>query len=66
MSKPKHYQTESIDIIDICKIFNLNFNKGNVIKYICRAGNKEGESEIKDLNKALDYITREVKHLENG
>ena len=60
--KPKHYQTNTIDIIDICKLYTLNFNKGNVVKYICRAGKKEGESELKDLTKALDYINREIAH----
>lgn len=61
----EHYKTKSIDVIDICKLYNLNFNKGNIIKYVCRAGKKENESELKDLNKSLDYIQREIKHLEN-
>lgn len=62
----KHYKTNSIDIIDFCKLYDLNFNKGNILKYICRAGKKENESEIKDLKKALDYLNREIKYLENG
>lgn len=62
---PKHYQTNSIDIIDICKIYNLNFNKGNILKYICRAGKKENEDELKDLEKALDYIQREINYLKS-
>ena len=62
----KHYKTNSIDIIDFCKLYDLNFNKGNILKYVCRAGRKENESEIKDLKKALDYLNREIKYLENG
>ena len=62
----KYYKTNSIDIIDFCKLYDLNFNKGNILKYICRAGKKENESEIKDLKKALDYLNREIKYLENG
>jgi hypothetical protein len=63
--KPDHYQTNSIDVIDVCKILDLNFNKGNILKYISRAGKKQNETELKDLNKALDYLQREIKHVEN-
>ena len=64
-NKPTHYQNnKNIDVIDICKILDLNFNLGNVLKYIARVGKKNGESTLKDLNKALDYIQREIKHLE--
>lgn len=60
--KPSHYQTENnIDIIDFCKMYDLNFNRGNVIKYVARAGKKD--DEIKDLEKALDFIQREIKYL---
>ena len=43
------------------KMYNLNFNRGNVIKYVARAGKKD--DEIKDLEKALDFIQREIKYL---
>jgi len=60
--KPIHYQTgNNIDIIDFCKMYNLNFNRGNVIKYVSRAGKKD--DEIKDLEKSLDFIQREIKYL---
>ena len=61
--KPEYYITESIDIIDFCKLYNLSFNRGNIVKYICRAGKKD--NELQDLNKALDYIKREIKYLTN-
>lgn len=63
--KPKHYQTNSIDVIDLCNEYNINFNLGNVIKYCCRAGKKENESTLKDLKKAKDYLDRQIKYLEN-
>lgn len=59
---PKHYKTSSIDVIDFCKIYNLNFNLGNVIKYTCRA-DKKG-TQVQDLKKAIDYLQRELKHIE--
>ena len=60
---PSHYQgtTQPIDLITAQ---NLNFNLGNVVKYVCRAGKKQGESNLKDLNKAKDYINYEIKRLE--
>lgn len=62
MEAPTYYQTTSLDVIDICKLYNLNFNRGNVLKYVCRAGKKE--DELKDLKKALTYIQREINYLE--
>ena len=61
INKPQHYQTSGIDVIDICKLYDLNFNRGNIMKYVCRAGKKD--DEIQDLEKALDYLNRELKHL---
>ena len=57
-----HYETDQgFDVIDIAKAYDLNFNRGNVVKYLCRAGKKD--SEIRDLEKALDYLQKEIKHL---
>ena len=56
-----HYKTEQkFDVIDICKAYKLNFNRGNVIKYICRAGKKE--DELLDMLKAKDYLEREIEY----
>ena len=55
-----HYEaTGDYDIIDVCNHYALNFNKGNVIKYITRAGRKD--DELQDLYKAKDYIEREIE-----
>lgn len=63
--KPKHYQTtpEPIDLIEASG-FGYGFNRGNVIKYVSRAGEK-GE-ELSDLKKALWYLQREIARLEKG
>ena len=59
-----HYQTgKDYDIIDVCKDYSLNFNKGNILKYIARAGKKD--NELQDLRKALDYLQREIAYLED-
>ena len=58
--KPLHYNGE-IDVIDFVKMHELNFNEGNVIKYVTRA-RKKG-THIKDLEKAIDYLERELEHI---
>ena len=62
MSKPEHYQKNTIngkDVIDMIKIFNLNFNEGNILKYLLRKKNQD----IQDLTKIIDYANRELNHL---
>ena len=57
-----HYKTEkNIEAIDIIDAYNLNFNLGNVVKYVCRCNYKG--SKKSDLEKALYYIQRELKQI---
>jgi len=59
-----HYQTgKDYDIIDVCKDYALNFNRGNILKYVARAGKKD--NELQDLRKALDYLQREIAYEED-
>lgn len=59
-----HYENgKDYDIIDVCKDYELNFNKGNILKYVVRAGKKT--DELQDLRKALDYLQREITYLED-
>lgn len=58
-----HYENgKDYDIIDVCKDYALNFNRGNILKYVARAGKKK--DELQDLRKALDYLQREIEYLE--
>jgi hypothetical protein len=41
-----------------------NYNIGNAIKYLWRAGLKNEDKHIEDLKKAIFYITDEIKRLE--
>lgn len=66
--KPNHYKAGSFDVIAFCQFHEINFNRGNVIKYACRAGKKESNNplkEIEDLNKAKIYLEREIEFLES-
>ena len=42
---------------------DLNFNRGNIVKYIARAPHKG--TELQDLEKAQDYLKREIEYLRN-
>lgn len=61
---PPHYQQHpsGVECITITEAFN--FNLGNAIKYIWRAGLK-GDA-VTDLEKAAWYLEREIKRLKGG
>ena len=63
-STPPHYQG-TIQPIDLINAQNLNFNLGNVVKYVCRAGKKQGENVLSDLEKAQNYINYEIERIKN-
>lgn len=73
ISHPPHYtwlkDLCGIEVIDITR--HLDFDTGNAIKYLLRAGHKseEGytnkEKTIEDLKKAIFYIEDKIKMLEN-
>lgn len=64
VNHPPHYTAyEGLEIIDLTE--QMNFNRGNAVKYVARAGLK-GEGlmqEIQDLEKAVWYIQREIQRL---
>ena len=64
VNHPSHYRSASgIEVIDAIEAWNLNFSRGNAIKYIARAGVKDSSKEIEDLEKARWYIDREIQRL---
>ena len=63
-STPPHYQA-TIQPIELINAQNLNFNLGNVVKYVCRAGKKQGENVLSDLEKAKNYINYEIERIKN-
>ena len=52
---------EAIKVIDA---WGLGFCLGNAVKYICRAGNKLGNSKLQDLKKAVWYCQHEIEKIE--
>jgi hypothetical protein len=43
----------------------VGFCVGNAVKYIQRAGTKEGESEMRDLEKAVWYLQSRIHELDD-
>ena len=62
VNHPPHYKMGGIETIDFIEAKNLNYNLGNVVKYITRAEYKG--NKIEDLKKAQWYLNRELFNLE--
>lgn len=60
---PEHYNQHPTGIECIRIVEHFDFNLGNAIKYIWRAGLKSNDP-IEDLEKAAWYIRREIQRLQ--
>lgn len=58
-----YYKGDSVR--DFIKLHELGFDTGSIIKYVSRAGKKPGQSKLKDMKKARDFINYIIKDLEN-
>jgi len=65
VNNPSHYTDTKIEVIDYIEDKNFNFNLGNAVKYISRAGKKGDSTLIQDLEKARWYLNREINNLKN-
>jgi hypothetical protein len=66
INHPEHYGGDSMyEAIKVIEAWDLDFHLGNTVKYISRAGKKEADKELQDLKKALWYLERKIKLLEN-
>ena len=62
INHPAHYTSKNgVECIQVTEQFN--FARGNAIKYIWRAGEKDPTKEVEDLEKAVWYIQREIKRI---
>ena len=62
---PSHYTFGNIEVIDAIEDWELDFHLGNTVKYIARAGKKEGSDFLTDLEKARWYLDRKIQKV-NG
>ena len=64
VNHPTHYTSGKIEVIDFIEDKELGFHLGNAVKYISRAGRKNPDKIVEDLQKAVWYINREISRLE--
>lgn len=64
VSHPSHYAngwSNGAEVIDLTE--HLSFCAGNVVKYVCRAGRKDPDKHVEDLEKARWYLDREIERI---
>ncbi len=62
VNHPAHYQFPGgVETIDLAE--QLNFNRGNIVKYASRAGRKATADKIDDLEKVIWYAKREIRRI---
>lgn len=63
INNPDHYtKGRKYEPIDVINDWELNFNLGNVVKYISRY-NRKGNVPVEDLKKAAFYLNDEIERL---
>ena len=64
VNSPAHYNQGTIEVIDAIEDWGLDFNAGNVVKYVARHQHKT--EPLEDLKKARWYLDRIIEGFENG
>ncbi len=68
--KPSHYERWNIEPVTFIMINDMEFWRGNIIKYVARAGFKQygelssADSEMIDLQKVIRYAEMRINQLE--
>lgn len=63
-SSPNHYKRGKIEVWDFIIDQQLDYLAGNVVKYVCRAGFKNYESELDDWLKVKAYVDRKIQQIQ--
>lgn len=63
---PAHYTQGSVEVWDFIHEQGLDYFLGNAMKYICRAGKKSPDTKVEDILKAISYLEKEVKILQES
>lgn len=64
IKKPKHYCFSKYEPRKVIREWGLNFNLGNTLKYIVRAGRKTDNTKLEDLLKAREYLDFEIEAIQ--
>lgn len=62
VKNPSHYggKNNPYEVIKVIWAWKLGFCLGNAVKYIARAGKKDPSKYVEDLEKAIDYLQKEI------
>ena len=65
---PQHYKFGDLnqyEVVKVCEAWGLDMDAYlfNVVKYVARAGKKDIDKEIQDLEKAAWYLNRKIENL---
>lgn len=63
-NQPEYYTRGNVPVWDFIHQQGLNFDLGNVIKYVCRAGHKGSERE--DIKKAINYLEHHLTNIDKS
>lgn len=71
MNNSSYYDKGGVSVLSIWKSKLTHeqlcgLYKGNIIKYVCRAGSKDPNKEIEDLEKAKQYLEWLIEELQNA
>lgn len=67
VNHPEHYGgiENPYEVIKVCESWELDKDAYlfNVVKYVARAGKKDSQKELEDLEKAMFYLNRKIENL---
>lgn len=63
---PSHYQQGGYETWDVIAAWNLDYFLGNVVKYVSRAGKKDPDKTLEDLEKARAYLGKKIAMVKEG
>ena len=68
VKNPEHYGgvDNPYEAIKVIENWDLGFHLGNTVKYISRAGKKDTDKELQDLEKAQWYLNRRIENLKKN
>ena len=69
VNHPEHYggKENIYEVVKVCEAWGLDKDAYifNVVKYVARAGKKDTDKELQDLEKAKWYLERRIERIKN-
>jgi hypothetical protein len=69
VNHPNHYggKDNIYEVVKVCEAWGLDKDAYifNVVKYVARAGKKDTDKELQDLEKAKWYLERRIERIKN-